>query len=66
MTHIKGMLELPESKIIVLYQASEKSLVSGIGVKKQIQMTSVTCQRVPTEKQSLFKSSLQAVILGKR
>lgn len=36
MTHIKGMLELPESKIIVLYQASEKSLVSGIGVKNQI------------------------------
>ena len=43
MTHIKGMLELPESKIIVLYQINEKSLVLGIGVKKQIKMTSVKC-----------------------
>lgn len=65
MIHIKRMLELPESKIIVLYHATEISLVSGIWIKKQVRMTSVKCQRVP-EMQNFFKCSLQAVILKKR
>lgn len=65
MTHIKGMMELPESKIRLLYQTREKSLAWGLGAKKQRKMTSAKCQRVSTEMQSHFKTSLQAVILGK-
>lgn len=55
MTHIKGILELPESKIIVLYRTTKISLVSRIQIKKQIRMTSIKCQKVPTEMQNLFK-----------